>query len=437
MGLNVYREANLPANCGDPGKLMLVGTLEEDGTFAYSSSYLLWEGARALSFSLPLSAHPYSREEALPYFTGLLPEGKALAALAMRLGRSEDDYFGLLESCGLDCVGDVVICPNEYTGVRRYKKTSLTELAKAFSKSPSESMSRSLATSRLSLAGTQDKIGLFVDGGDLADDTRWYVPEGGAPSNAILKIASPDFLSDLMIVEQLGMACARECGIDAAETELVPIGRGALIVRRFDRLEPSSEMVDGLAAPDRKHQEDFAQALAHKPGSKYAELSGGTAKSIASFLRAQSTSPAKDIRSLLQIGLYNYAIGNTDNHLKNLSIIYGPDWKGVRLAPAYDLVPTTYYARFTREMGMALGSTRNIDDVNAHDIRIFAAEIGVSSRLLSRESLALAEALIPALRNEARRLTDRGFGEAGYIADALEEEILPRLAVLREVALLR
>lgn len=435
MGLNIYREDHLSINTSATGSLRLVGTLEKDGSFSYSESYLAWEEARALSFSLPLRKEPFSEEESLPYFTGLLPEGMALSSLAMRLGRAESDYFGLLESCGLDCVGDIIVCPESYTETRRYKKTSLEELRQAFSMAPGKASSESLATSRLSLAGTQDKIGIYVDGENLADDACWYIPEGGAPSNAILKIASPEITSDLMIAEQLGMACARACGLNAADTELVAIGRGALVVRRFDRLDASGEVIDGLAAPIRRHQEDFAQVLAHKPGSKYAELSGGTVKSISSFLRANSTSPAKDVRELLKIALFNYAIGNADNHLKNLSIIYGPDWKGIRLAPAYDLVPTTYYARFSREMGMAIGKTRNIDEVSAKDIKDLAQQIGVSERMLKKETSALAESLQPALFTEAKRLAKRGFDEALYVADDLEEELGERLAVLKKAAI--
>ncbi|MGN0078324.1 MAG: HipA domain-containing protein, partial [Coriobacteriales bacterium] len=377
----------------------------------------------------------YTEEESLPYFTGLLPEGAALSSLAMRLGRAESDYFGLLESCGLDCVGDIIICPENYIGVRRYRRTSLEKLGREFSTAPRKASSNSLASSKLSLAGTQDKIGLYIGGTNLADDSCWYVPEGGAPSNAILKVASPELASDLMIAEQLGMACARACGVSAADTELVAIGRGALVVRRFDRLEASGEVIDGLAAPLRRHQEDFAQALAHKPGSKYAELPGGTAHSIASFLRTNSTSPARDIRELLKIALFNYAIGNADNHLKNLSIIYGPSWKGIRLASAYDLVPTTYYARFSREMGMAIGKTRNIDEVGVEDIRDLARQLGISERLLKKEASALAESLLPALFAEAKRLAERGFDEALYVADGLEEELAKRLPVLKEAAI--
>lgn len=132
MGLKIYREIEPALSGAGPEGLRLIGTLEKDGSFAYSESYLCWEDARALSFSLPLREKPYPEAEAVAYFTGLLPEGRALASLATRLGRSEDDYLGLLGSCGLDCVGDIIICPGEYAETRRYRKTSLAKLKEAF-----------------------------------------------------------------------------------------------------------------------------------------------------------------------------------------------------------------------------------------------------------------------------------------------------------------
>ncbi|MGN0078223.1 MAG: HipA N-terminal domain-containing protein, partial [Coriobacteriales bacterium] len=73
MGLDVYRECAAPIGTSMPRNLRLVGTLEADGTFSYSESYLNREDAIALSFSLPLRKELYTEEESLPYFTGLLP----------------------------------------------------------------------------------------------------------------------------------------------------------------------------------------------------------------------------------------------------------------------------------------------------------------------------------------------------------------------------
>lgn len=84
-------------------------------------------------------------------------------------------------------------------------------------------------------------------------------------------------------------------------------------------------------------------------------------------------------------------------------------------------------------MGVALGSTRGIDAVTPQDIETFAAQIGVSGRLLKKTVRALSEKIVPVLRAEAKRLDERGFSDAFFISDNLEEDIAPRLEVLRKV----
>ena len=63
------------------------------------------------------------------------------------------------------------------------------------------SIDASIELARLSLAGTQNKCGLFHDPKAPLGD-GWYQPVGGAPSNYIIKFARED-LHDLMIVEHL------------------------------------------------------------------------------------------------------------------------------------------------------------------------------------------------------------------------------------------
>ena len=38
--------------------------------------------------------------------------------------------------------------------------------------------------------------------------------------------------------------------------------------------------------------------------------------------------------------VYDYIIGNSDNHIKNLSLLYSEDLKKIRLAPLYDVIST-------------------------------------------------------------------------------------------------
>ena len=142
MILRIYREYL--------GEIQFIGLLREDGSFAYEDSYLTHPDAQPISHSLPLRFEPYEEYQALPYFKGLLPEGRSLSSLAARLGRSENDYIGLLSECGLDCVGDIIICPESYRAKREYRKISLDELKKAFSETSPESHARVFSSSRLS-----------------------------------------------------------------------------------------------------------------------------------------------------------------------------------------------------------------------------------------------------------------------------------------------
>jgi serine/threonine-protein kinase HipA len=58
---------------------------------------------------------------------------------------------------------------------------------------------------------------------------------------------------------------------------------------------------------------------------------------LAQVLRKHSASPADDLAALYGHMVFNAAIGNVDDHLKNFWMLARPG--GFRLAPAFDLVP--------------------------------------------------------------------------------------------------
>lgn len=421
MELSVYRDL--------AGETVLVGTLaqvERQTTFRYDSGYLVSSEAAPLSLSLPLRESPFDEKELTPYFRGLLPEGTALENLCRSMGIAESDYFGMLAACGLDCLGDIVINPDAYAAQRRYQPLE-TEDVLAMAGSP-DRIVRSLEAARLSLAGTQNKCGLFHDP-SAPMETGWFQPAGGAPSNAIVKFARAD-LPDLMQVEHLCMASAARCGLRVARTWLLDPSNPVLCVERFDRLSESGEVVDGVRAPMRRHQEDLTQAFGLLPSAKYRELKPHSAQVIADFLRSRSASPAKDLRSFVELMVFNYLIGNCDNHLKNMAILYAPDWRSFSLAPFYDLVSTTYFARFSREMGMAIGTQREIDQVTMADFGLLAKQVGVSASLAKGIARKISKAFPAALREEADALGKQGFAVAPYIADDMLEDVAPRLHIL-------
>lgn len=424
MELSVYRDA--------PEGLLLLGRLfqaERAVSFQYDEGYLASPLAAPVSLSLPLRTEAYGEDELMPYFRGLLPEGAALENLCRSMEIAETDYFGMLAACGLDCIGDVIINPGSYRGERGYEPVSLDQI-KAMAGKPG-SIDLSLEKARLSLAGTQNKCGLFHNPLEPLGE-GWYQPIGGAPSNYIVKFARED-LTDLMQVEHLSMAMARGCGIEVARTELMNPARPLICVERYDRMSPSGETIGSLLVPKRRHQEDLTQAFGILPYAKYRELEPSTIGVVADFLRKHSSNPAKDIRAFAAIILFNYLVGNCDNHLKNLSILYSADWGSFELAPAYDLVSTTYFARFSREMGMAIGRHRVIDEVGADDFKLLSGQLGVGLPLIRGIAECLVENAQKAILAEGERLGDLGYGAAPYIADDIEEDMMLRLEVLAKL----
>lgn len=133
-----------------------------------------------------------------------------------------------------------------------------------------------------------------------------------------------------------------------------------------------------------------------------------------------------------RITCFNYLIGNCDNHLKNLSILYSDSWKSFRLAPAYDLVSTTRFERFSRAMGMRIGSSSIIDDVSPRDIVEFGSEIGMDRRDVASMCSELVDVVPSAI--EATSATAPAFEALPYVAWDLLEDIAPRLRVLEKVA---
>lgn len=335
-------------------KPCLIGRISpNESIFEYDASYLESPDAQPLSLSLPLRQEPFKEAHFKPYFEGLIAEGAARQTLAAELQTSESDYLSILELCGRECIGDIVVHEEgqPFVGVpESYEALSKSEF-KALFKNDCEMANESIA-SRLSLAGTQNKIGLAHLPSDAMDE-GWFRPQGFAGTTHILKTSH---LLNVPELEYLCMKTAAQLGIPTAKVALLDFGKPVLVVERFDRIVRNTERNMQVT---RLHQEDLAQALGITPGSKYVELSGSTVSCIAELLKQESAQPARDVISFAQQICFSYLIGNCDAHLKNFSIVYhegrGKGKPRTSLAPAYDFVSTTYFPRFSRDMAFALG----------------------------------------------------------------------------------
>jgi len=402
---------------------ILIGTLRVDderkATFSYSKDYLASGNPRPLALSLPCKDDIFDASDIAPYFTGLLPEGEPRERTAAALGVDIDDYVTLLERLGHDCIGAVMF-RDVNDDPSHWKADAYTPLDRGEFKKTVSELANEVASniaSRLSLCGTQGKVGLALING------TWCRPAAGAASTHILKTS---YLRDIPELEYCCMHAASALGINVPETTLIDAARPVIASKRYDRI------VDAGKTPmvRRLHQADIAQHLGILPNMKYAELEGGTYKSLARLLRAVSGNPAYDIDQLARIVVANYLLGNCDNHLKNLSLIEADGT--LRLAPAYDLVSTTRFERFSREMGARIGTTRAIDDVRPHDFALLCNDLGIASKAFKR-ICAQAIAVMP------EAILDAGNSECAleatpFVAEDMVEESQRRIDVLREYA---
>ena len=407
----------------------IVGTLHENGTsFTYSERYLSQRDAVPLSLSLPLRDDPFDASELRPYFEGLIAEGMTRRALAETLQVAEEDYVAILAHCGRECIGDVLVWYADDQPVPTelgYSPLALDELAGIVRGLPESSAEN--ASSRLSLAGTQNKIGL-AHNPNLDFEHGWLRPKGLAATTHLLKTS---YLRDLPEIEYLCMSAAAGCGIAVARTHLLTLPTPTLAVERFDR---NVNVVDGTLHVERRHQEDLTQAFSLTPGSKYAELLGGSVASIAQLIRSKSVLPARDLAQFARTLLFCYAIGNCDAHLKNYSIVLEASKRDgeplITLAPAYDLVSTTRYPRFSRDLAVAIGGVRAIDDVDSAALANLAKDLGITKAALQGFARDIVDNAVAAIDAAGAGACGSVFGSTPYVADDLVEEMSPRLGVL-------
>ncbi len=413
--LEVYRYGG-----GEP---VLIGHLLSDGSFEYGADYLANPSNRPISASLPIADGRFSPAEAEPFFEGLVPEGAARRIMSAELHVRESDWLCMLGACGLDCVGDLLITEGELPEPPRYESVSATELKELFSRRAS--MAELNGSDRLSLAGTQSKVGLAHSSNEPLT-SGWFRCLNCAASTHILKVGARDRLTGL---EFLCTRAAALCGLGAAEVRLLDFGVPVLCSQRFDRLVAGGSRALSVT---RLHQEDLTQAFGLTSGSKYVELDGGSIRAIARLLYEQSDDALEDIRRLARLVCFNYAIGNCDAHLKNFSLVYGEDWSTVRLAPAYDLVCTTWYEDLSRTMAMAINGKWEIDSIEADDLRECSKDLGLGKKSFAAIAHEVAESVDGAVMAAASEVGDE-FEDVAWDAETLLEDIALRRDVLAHV----
>lgn len=179
-------------------------------------------------------------------------------------------------------------------------------------------------------------------------------------------------------------------------------------------------MFQGLARPLRLHQEDFAQALGISSFEKYENGDERYLPRIFSILRSYAENPIEDQLKLWDMLVYDYLVGNTDNHIKNISLLYSENLRHIKLAPAYDIISTVIYQGSSRDLAIGIGGERNIDHVTRDHFAVAAAEAGLSRKIALRHFDTMADEFENALKEATDQLAEMGYETAKNI----EEKIL-------------
>ena len=399
------------------GNMIPVGSIrgedESDACFQYNEEYRRSPDAAALSISLPLQKDPFSPARTARFFEGLLPEGFTRRSVAQWMHVDESSYLSILHGLGRECLGAIRVAEADETQESSYEQISSDHIRKLAAEGATKSTDL-VVKSHLSLTGASGKVGLYYD----AENDRWYLPHGTAASTHIVK-QSHVRLDGIVTNEQLSLLTAAQCGISIPHSFIINTGKGAenevlFATMRYDRLIPKngSRLISGLPRPLRLHQEDFAQAMGIPASDKYEQETDTHMRGMFDILRKHSANPIEDQLKLWDLIVFNFLIGNTDAHIKNFSLLYGPDLKSIRLAPAYDLVSTVVYEQSTRDMAFSIGGICSIDEINAETFRKAAKAVGLGERIAMNHFSDLCGRFTAALSASADRLTEEGYENA-------------------------
>ena len=393
-----------------------------EGRFRYDRAYLEKEGAAAISCNLPLREDPFSENETRIFFEGLLPEGFTRRSVAGWIHTDADDYLGILAGLGSECLGAVKICEagSDSPSDPHYEPLSMEQI-RALAREGASKSAELVTKAHLSLAGASGKAGLYLD----EKDGRWFLPHGDAPSTHIVK-QSHVRLGGIVTNEQLTMKTAGLCGLTVPDSFIINVGESRdedilLATERFDRLFTGNGIfLQGLEVPKRLHQEDFAQAMGIPPALKYETEDRNYLGRMFALLRKVSSDPIRDQLALWDLLLFDFLTGNTDNHIKNVSLLYDPGLKGIRLAPAYDIVSTCVYDASTRDLAIRLGSGKSLDDTSRGSLIEAAGKAGIGESVAMGRLDAVAGRFENALKESGRMLAEQGFpGMDAFVAKIL------------------
>ena len=163
---------------------------------------------------------------------------------------------------------------------------------------------------------------------------------------------------------------AKLCGLNVPESKIEKFSKdgSTFLVKRFDR--------------DGKRRIHFASAMTMLGKSDGASSDDGSSYiDIVDFIKAYGACPKEDLTELFKRIIFNMAVSNTDDHLRNHGFILTD--KGWKLSPLYDVNPVPYgdtlslnVDSYDNSISIDLAvSAADFYDIKPEDAQIYAKEI--------------------------------------------------------------
>lgn len=407
------------------------GTDSMDACFSYSDTYVSDSENRAISISLPLEEKSFDAQRTRNFFEGLLPEGFTRKCVAEWMHMDERDYISILAGLGRECLGAIkIVYGSEKVEESEYRYLSAEEVYDLASEGATES-AELVTKSHLSLTGASGKVGLYYNHNNM----NWYLPIGEAPSTHIVK-QSHVRLKKIIANEQLCLLTAKNLGIEIPESFIITTDSTdeeavLFATKRYDRkFGDDCRTLNGLKIPYRLHQEDFAQALGIAAADKYEKGNEGYLVKLFNIIRTYSSEPISDSIKLWDICIFNYLVGNTDNHIKNISLLYSEDLRSIRLAPAYDIVSTMVYESSTENMALSINGICDINKITRESFEREAERAGLGVRIAMKRFDTMVAEFSNAMNCAKEEMMLQGFDNI----DKICEIIMQKGAISKEIA---
>lgn len=361
-----------------------IGSLSENNgiwQFAYAPT---WQGF-ALAPYLPVQDEPLIDQSTTRpvqwFFDNLLPEEGARQLMAREVAAAQEDVFSLLEAYGRESAGALVLTTDPPQPSSQAKELTDEDLSARIRALPRISLAAD-APKKMSLAGAQHKLAVVLADGKL------YEPEANTPSTHILKPdhCDPDNYWNSALNEYFVMLLAKRVGLSVPDVELRKVPESVYLIERFDRLGEWPECA-------RRHTLDGCQLLGIDPKAKYRQSTMERLKQLVDMCRT----PAQTQLRMFDWVVFNWLVGNTDAHLKNLSFLV--DDNGIQLSPFYDLISTAIYCGEGRmpldeELSQLMGEARTLGQVRIKQLEWVAQQLGMAPRLAKLRAPKLASKVV-------------------------------------------